>query len=590
MTEGAASAWAIGDPGRAAVELPAGSPSPPAGHADIEVSSFSVGAMGGHAASVRGLLHRTMGKPRQDAYALSSRAASDGECLIAVVCDGVGSLGRSHEAAELVSRALARGAAEDEPWPEAVEHANRDLKALAAQAHDGGGGGDEEGMATTAVALAVRLEGDEWIGDLAWIGDSSCWHLDTDGRWSEITRPPLDEEEDDDDYYTGRVAPLPSPDGACEGVSFRLRGGAVFLMSDGVANPMKWSQEVQETLAEWWADAPDGLTFAAQVGFARKTHMDDRTAGGIWPEPQPCRSAESRDERTRAVTVRKPDLGPLDEIALGAFGRVYKAPQFRLPDESDELAYKEFTTDHARQAQSARAVVGLWDRLDANERADLARYAAWPRALVHDPVSRVCGLLMPLLPQEFFAQQPDLTTGQVKNQPREMQWLIATQAQRSAAKLDLPAIGRADRQVILAQLANVLAWLHRRGWVYGGLDFKNVVFALDPPSIKLLDCDGAAPVSAPNRDQTHSPFWEPPECKSGQQRLQDELTDVYKLGLAILRCLTPGTGAATTTDPARLDGTVDEITVELVRRALSEDRAQRPTAEELYMALDGGRG
>ena len=30
---------------------------------------------------------------------------------------------------------------------------------------------------------------------------------------------------------------------------------------------------------------PDPFTFAAQVGFARKSHMDDRTVVGIWPSP-----------------------------------------------------------------------------------------------------------------------------------------------------------------------------------------------------------------------------------------------------------------------------------------------------------------
>src|SRR5947209_2017313 len=283
------------------------------------------------------------------------------------------------------------------------------------------------------------------------------------------------------------------------------------------------------------------------------------------------------------MKVRKADLGALDEIASGGFGRVYKA---RLRGEPDELAYKEFTTDHARQAQSARAVVGLWDRLDANERIDLARYAAWPCALVHDH-GRVCGLLMPLIPEEFFARLPNQATGQFKNLPRDMQWLIAKEAQRTAAGVDVPDIDRVDRHVLVAKLMYVFGRLHRLGWVYGDLSFKNVAFALDPPRIKLLDCDGAAPVGDPNRDQAHSPFWEPPECKSGQQRLQDTVTDVYKLGLAIVRCLTPGPGAASTTDPARLYGEkLDQSTLDSVARALASDRSKRPTAKELYVAFE----
>ena len=53
-------------------------------------------------------------------------------------------------------------------------------------------------------------------------------------------------------------------------------------MSDGVANPLRWSQEVKQALAAWWACPPDPFVFAAQVGFARRGHMDDRTVVGIW--------------------------------------------------------------------------------------------------------------------------------------------------------------------------------------------------------------------------------------------------------------------------------------------------------------------
>lgn len=281
------------------------------------------------------------------------------------------------------------------------------------------------------------------------------------------------------------------------------------------------------------------------------------------------------------MKIQKSDLGPLDEIAAGAFGCVYRASSFSLPGDPEPLAYKEFTTDHAHQVQAARAVVGLWNQLDASERADLARYAAWPRALVHDGGS-VCGLLMPLIPNEFFCNVVDAASGRRVSRPREMSWLIATEAQRIAAGVDIPDIDLIDRHVLLAKLTYVLGLLHRRGWVYGDLSFKNVAIALEPPRLILLDCDGAAPLADRTRKQSHTPFWEPPECKSGQQRLQDEVTDVYKLGLAIIRCLTPGKGAATSSDPARVSAELDAIGRGLVARAVDADRSGRPTAKDLY--------
>ena len=50
-----------------------------------------------------------------------------------------------------------------------VRHVNHDLQTLAEKAVDGG---DEttDGMATTAVALAIRREADGWVGDLGWVG------------------------------------------------------------------------------------------------------------------------------------------------------------------------------------------------------------------------------------------------------------------------------------------------------------------------------------------------------------------------------------------------------------------------------------
>ena len=133
-------------------------------------------------------------------------------------------------------------------------------------------------MATTAVTMSVSRESDGWAGDVGWIGDSTVWHLDATGRWSCIVCSP----EPDDVYHSAVVTPLPTSDGIPATRSFRVPDGALFMMSDGVGNPLRWSREVQEALAQWWAVPPDPLTFAAQIAFARKSHQDDRTVIGIW--------------------------------------------------------------------------------------------------------------------------------------------------------------------------------------------------------------------------------------------------------------------------------------------------------------------
>ncbi|MDQ3933359.1 MAG: hypothetical protein M3340_01865 [Actinomycetota bacterium] len=241
--------------------------------------------------------------------------------------------------------------------------------------------------------------------------------------------------------------------------------------------------------------------------------------------------------------------------------------------------------DVAAQGRGAIAVVSYWEQLDRRERADLAEQAAWPRAVVLDESAAVCGLLMPLLPDDFFCGQPDPKTGAPTKLSRTMKWLASTAAQRRAAGVDIPDVHLTDRYALLAKLAYVLARLHQRGWVYGDLSFNSVAFALDPPRIQLLDCDSAARLDDLSRTQAHTPFWVPPECRSDAQRVQDERTDVYKLGLMILRCLTPGKGVATTEDPERLQDVDGGSILTLVARALDTDRSLRLTAADLCLEL-----
>ena len=279
--------------------------------------------------------------------------------------------------------------------------------------------------------------------------------------------------------------------------------------------------------------------------------------------------------------IKKADLGALTKIAEGGFGIVYRTSGFRLPGGSQELAYKEFTTEVAEQQRSARAAVDLWERLDDPTRDRLGSHSAWPCALVHDR-RRVCGLLMPLLGDDYFFRTHGAINGAGQRKPRTLEWLIATRQQRIAANADVPDIDRLERHVLLGKLVYVLGLLHRLEWVYGDLSFKNVVFGLGPPRVMLVDCDGAAPLADRSRGQSHSPFWDPPEHQANEALQQDDRSDVYKLGLAILRCLTPGKGAATTRDLARLSGVLDADGKHLVGLALSADPLQRPTAKELF--------
>ena len=312
------------------------------GPPDFAISAATLPGIRVLVASVRGVQHRAEHTARQDAFAL---AQAGGTHAIAVVCDGVGSLDRSDPAAALVSQQLAGCGAASVPWPEAFATANAQLAKVAAEweAKDLGA------MATTALAVSVSPLDGWWLGEVAWVGDSPLWHLDGDGGWHRITAdsPP----EDGHEFHTSSVRPMPTPDGACNSDSFRVRGGALFAMSDGVGNPLAWSARY----APPW----------------RGGGRDHRTRSLSRPRlPSPGNHTLTTGPRlgsglmkVRGMRVSRDSLGPLKELAEGGFGQVYHAVNFRLGNDPSPIAFKEFTTQAAAQGRASEDAVSFRDLL-----------------------------------------------------------------------------------------------------------------------------------------------------------------------------------------------------------------------------------
>jgi serine/threonine protein kinase len=279
-----------------------------------------------------------------------------------------------------------------------------------------------------------------------------------------------------------------------------------------------------------------------------------------------------------AKTFSRSDLLDLEFLNSGGFGGVYRVVRHSLPPGMPALAFKKFTTKVDEQAASAKRVVDFRENLSLDDRDELDQYSVWPLALIEDG-GKVCGLLMPLIPGDFFFKV------QGKDKPRGLDWLITTNDQRVAAEADLGEVDRPERLMVLAQLLYVIGRLHKLGWVFGDVSFKNAVFALNPPRLKLLDCDAAAPLSDLKREQFSTHFWDPPECPIGSLGLQDTRSDTYKLALAIVRGLVPGRGGASSRSPGRVASELDAIGVALLARALSGDPALRPPTKDLYQYL-----
>ncbi|HEX5407648.1 MAG TPA: protein phosphatase 2C domain-containing protein [Pseudonocardiaceae bacterium] len=257
---------AIGNPGRAACELPAGEPPATPMVADHALAEFATSELEIRAASIRGLMHRYRAQPRQDAFSVVHEQSSN--TTLVVVCDGVGSLPRSHEAAALVVDRLPGHFWTHRDWTAAVKAVNEELQEIA-----------EHVMATTVVAAAITPGPAGWRLQIVRSDDSTVWALSPDGTWSPVSA----DAGADTAVHTGSVRALPAATPKLHETDTVLDGIALFVMTDGVDGPLRDAPEVRETLADWWSSPPTVFDFGSQVGFARKTHMDDRTVVGIWP-------------------------------------------------------------------------------------------------------------------------------------------------------------------------------------------------------------------------------------------------------------------------------------------------------------------
>ena len=276
VAAGAMSTYAIGDPGRAAAEVSAGAPVRRPWCPDIVADAADVPGLTVRAASCRGVLHRKYGTSRQDSYSMSWQ--QDSTALFITVCDGVGSLEMSQDAAEWVTLRMAEAVRRDESgtldWQAAFATLSAELAELAAVRGP---------MATTVVSACVTPVDGRFRAEIAWVGDSAAYLLGP-GGW-EVAGGSVKSVDPDGAPLVTTTWALPNH--AVEAQTAVVEFGcdtALFLMTDGLADPLgAGTGEVGQTLASWWATPPDPFTLAAQAAFARRSFDDDRTVVGVWP-------------------------------------------------------------------------------------------------------------------------------------------------------------------------------------------------------------------------------------------------------------------------------------------------------------------
>lgn len=293
------------------------------------------------------------------------------------------------------------------------------------------------------------------------------------------------------------------------------------------------------------------------------------------------------------IRIDRRKLGTLTPLGEGGMAEVFRVAD-PVPQVPGKLAYKQLkpvVVDPARtrMLNTMRLAVELRDVMSPAEQNELDGVTVWPLAMVHDMGADV-GVLMRCIPDDFFI---DSNSGR---RVFEFQLLGVSPDQARAIGID-KSRAAADkglvRLALMARLAHAVEVIHRpRGGqrlVYGDLSLRNVAVAASRPRILLMDCDGVADVADTTRVQPHTPFFVPPEAKR-QQKLQDQVTDVYKLALCVIRGLSNGRGSTQLSDPASpliRPGLLDQAGIDLLNRAVSPDRNQRPTAEELKDYLVG---
>lgn len=294
------------------------------------------------------------------------------------------------------------------------------------------------------------------------------------------------------------------------------------------------------------------------------------------------------------LAISEDELAERAELGKGGMAVVYDAPSLILPDAPGERwVYKRYkqrcrpiSLYAMQQLVRHRAV------LEPRVRAALDRSFTWPRRVVTDMGDGAAGVVLPRIPDRYFLSMTT-SMGTRLTKPAEAQFLF--QDSGYCAQMGIPYATDGQRRALVRSLCHAFSLLDHIDVVYGDLSALNLLWTLTPrPAVLAVDCDSVRVTggAAPFGRQPHSNDWEPPEAqaarrsgRSAEYTIQNRATDRYKLGLAILRILTPGRRCSERLDPAAARSVLPAPLYTLLGRSLSVDPDERPPAREWYQAM-----
>jgi hypothetical protein len=316
-------------------------------------------------------------------------------------------------------------------------------------------------------------------------------------------------------------------------------------------------------------------------------------------------------------------LGALEKLAKGGTATIYRVPDIEIG--LGPMVYKEYfdkTREHAgKEAMTAglRRFVRFRETLAPRQRMAWDARIVWPVCLVLDDDGTASGILMPLIPRQYFHSLPK-SSGGTHEVVLNLDLLFGALDDPPAKHLSPMSVS--DRLGIVSGVAHAYGLMHRADVVLGDVSGFNVVFnpTVSPPSVLVIDVDSVRLVG--NRplagNQAHTPGWEPPEAldalaaartlrqlnhsggsadeirrKEYAWSIQTPATDVYKFGLMVTRLLDNRRGGSKNRDPGKAITVLRREGLEgaarLLARSLDDKPDTRPKMREWYEALGGKR-
>ena len=277
------------------------------------------------------------------------------------------------------------------------------------------------------------------------------------------------------------------------------------------------------------------------------------------------------------ASFERSQLGALTKLGGGGQGDVYHAPKARI-NFAASVAFKEYKPAWRVSVDfvALEAMATFLGGRSFDEGSEIVARVAWPTKVVTDAGLPV-GFLMPEVADEFRISVR-LPSGKQDRPLAGLQLLLNSDDFLRRRGI---AITERDRYLLLAEIAESLALLHRYDIAVGDLSPKNVLFSLTPsPRCFFVDADAMRLAGRSALPQAETPDWEIASVSS--EPLATTASDACKLGLFVLRLLA---GDQSTRDPSALPGSVPSAVRQLIVGALVASSASRPSAADWLVPL-----